>query len=196
MPFVQSNLPYDQTQPDLLQSALTSDQASIAMRGKYVLGIFCRFSQLLNESWFSHQRQEEIFMIRPRSPIHMHQRTLPLISRADGPNNLELSATEQLLQFGSSGLRSVGRGQINSRQFATLVRVMAHQVGRRARIWIRHASCTTGSADATTDSSLRVQAGKMLYEIEGISDQTARSALRLVAAKLPFRTRIVSRGYA
>src|SRR6059058_2264177 len=108
------------------------------------------------------------------------------------------------LNFGSYGLKSVEPERITARQIEAARRAITRQMKRQGRVWIRvfpdvpvtskPAEVRMGSGKGAIDYwAARVAPGRIIFEVDGVPDDIAREALRLGAAKLPVRTRIVSR---
>ena len=108
------------------------------------------------------------------------------------------------LKFGSHGLKTVQPERITARQIEAARRAITRQMKRQGRVWIRvfpdvpvtskPAEVRMGSGKGAIDYwAARVAPGRIMFEVDGVPDDVAREALRLGAAKLPVRTRIVSR---
>jgi large subunit ribosomal protein L16 len=108
------------------------------------------------------------------------------------------------LNFGSHGLKSLEPERVTARQIEAARRAITRQMKRQGRVWIRvfpdvpvsskPAEVRMGSGKGAVDYwAARVAPGRIMFEIDGVPDDVAREALRLGAAKLPVRTRIVTR---
>jgi large subunit ribosomal protein L16 len=108
------------------------------------------------------------------------------------------------VSFGEYGLKSVDRGQITARQIEAARRAMTRHVKRGGRIWIRvfpdkpitqkPLEVRMGNGKGNVEYWVaQIQPGRMLYEMEGVSEDVAREAFRLAAAKLPVKTTFVTR---
>ena len=108
------------------------------------------------------------------------------------------------LSFGTFGLKATQRGQLTSRQIEAARRAMTRHVKRGAKIWIRvfpdkpitkkPLEVRQGKGKGNVEYWVsKVQPGKVLYEMEGVSEDIAREAFRLAAAKLPVLTTFVTR---
>ncbi len=106
--------------------------------------------------------------------------------------------------FGEYGLKSIGRGPITARQIEAARRAMTRYVKRHGKIWIRifpdvpvtkkPLEVRQGKGKGNVEYWVaRVQPGRVLYEMEGVSEVVAREAFRLAAAKLPVATVFVTR---
>ena len=108
------------------------------------------------------------------------------------------------VSFGEYALKAVGRGRITARQIEAARRAMTRHVKRGGKIWIRvfpDKPITTkplevrqGKGKGNVDYWVcQIQPGRILYEMEGVSEEIAREAFRLAARKLPFSTKFVER---
>src|SRR5438105_6242289 len=108
------------------------------------------------------------------------------------------------VSFGEYGLKAVGRGRLTSRQIEAARRAMTRHIKRGGRIWIRifpdkpvsrkPAEVRMGNGKGTPEYYVaEIQPGKVLYEMDGVEENTAREAFALAAAKLPIRTTFVQR---
>ena len=118
--------------------------------------------------------------------------------------NTGLALTGNKVSFGDFGLKAVGRGRITARQIEAARRVMTRHIKRGGRIWIRifpdkpitkkPAEVRMGKGKGSVEFYVaEIQPGKMLYEMDGVSEEDAREAFRLAAAKLPLLTSFVIR---
>jgi large subunit ribosomal protein L16 len=109
------------------------------------------------------------------------------------------------LNFGSYGLQAVGRGYVTARQIEASRRALTREMKRRGKIWIcifpdkpitrRPAEVRMGGGKGAVDHwAAVVKPGRILFEMDGVDEDVAVSALRLAAYKLPLRTTIVKRG--
>jgi large subunit ribosomal protein L16 len=109
-----------------------------------------------------------------------------------------------LLNFGSFGLKALEPERVTARQIEAARRAITRQMKRAGRVWIRifpdvpvtkkPTEVRMGKGKGAIELwAARVAPGRIMFEIDGVAEETAREALRLGAAKLPIRTRIVSR---
>lgn len=108
------------------------------------------------------------------------------------------------VSFGEYGLKAIGRGRITARQIEAGRRAMTRYVKRGGKIWIRifpdkpitkkplEVRMGKGKGGVEYWVAL-IQPGKMLFEMEGVDEGTAREAFRLAAAKIPLPTAFVTR---
>ena len=108
------------------------------------------------------------------------------------------------VSFGEFGLKAVGRGRITARQIEAARRAMTRHIKRGGKIWIRifpdvpitkkPIEVRMGKGKGNVEYWVsKIQPGRVLYEMEGVSEDIAREAFRLAAAKLPVKTVFVSR---
>ena len=118
--------------------------------------------------------------------------------------NTGLTHRGSTVAFGQFGLKSVGRGRMSARQIEAARRTITRKVKRGGKIWIRvfpdkpitnkPLEVRMGKGKGPVEYWVcEIKPGKMLYEIEGVSEELAREAFTLAAAKLPFKTTIVKR---
>lgn len=108
------------------------------------------------------------------------------------------------VSFGEYGLKATSRGRITARQVEAARRAMTRHVKRGGKVWIRifpdkpiskkPLEVRMGSGKGNVEYWVaEIQPGRVLYEMEGVSEEIAREAFRLAAAKLPVLTRFVTR---
>ena len=108
------------------------------------------------------------------------------------------------VSFGDFGLKAIERGRLPARQIEAARRAISRHVKRGGRIWIRifpdkpisqkPAEVRMGNGKGNPEYYVaEIQPGKVLYEMDGIDEATARAAFALAAAKLPIRTTFVYR---
>jgi len=108
------------------------------------------------------------------------------------------------LNFGTYGLKAVEPERITARQIEAARRAMTRHMKRQGRVWIRifpDTSVTSkpvevrmGKGKGSVDFwAAKVKPGRIMFEIDGVSEPVAREALRLAAMKLPVKTRTVVR---
>ena len=109
-----------------------------------------------------------------------------------------------LLAFGDFGLQAVGNAHLTARQIEAARIAMTRHVKRGGKVWIRvfpdkpitkkPAETRMGKGKGNPEEWVApVKAGRMLYEMEGVTNKVAHEALRLAAHKLPVATRVVVR---
>ena len=108
------------------------------------------------------------------------------------------------VSFGEYGLKTLDRGRITARQIEAARRAITRHVKRGGKVWIRifpdvpvtkkPLEVRQGKGKGNVEYWVaKVLPGKMLYEMEGVTEADAREAFKLAAAKLPVRTMFVSR---
>ena len=106
------------------------------------------------------------------------------------------------IAFGSFGLKALEPERVTARQIEATRRAVTREMKRQGKVWIRVFPDTPvtakpievrmGKGKGSVDRWVaRVQPGRILFEIDGVPDEVALEALRLGAAKLPIRTKIV-----
>lgn len=118
--------------------------------------------------------------------------------------NRGLAHRGSTVSFGEFGLKAIGRGRLTARQIEAARRAMTRHIKRGGKIWIRvfpdkpiskkPLEVRQGKGKGNVEYWVcQVQPGRMLYEMEGVTEDVAREAFRLAAAKLPFQTTFVTR---
>src|SRR5690349_15915186 len=108
------------------------------------------------------------------------------------------------LAFGEYGLKAMEPERVTARQIEAARRAITRAMKRAGRVWIRvfpdvpvtkkPAEVRMGSGKGAPELWVaRVKPGRIMFELDGVNDATAREALSLGAAKLPIKTRIVRR---
>ena len=108
------------------------------------------------------------------------------------------------VSFGEHGLKATTRGRLTARQLEAARRALSRHIKRGGRIWIRvfpdkpvsqkPAEVRMGNGKGNPEYFVcEIQPGKVLFEMDGVTEPLAREAFALAAAKLPFRTIIVHR---
>lgn len=118
--------------------------------------------------------------------------------------NKGLAFNGNKVSFGEFGLKSTEHGRITARQIEAARRVITRYVKRGGKLWIRifpdvpvtkkPLEVRMGSGKGNVEYWVaKVQPGKMLYEMEGVTEVEAREAFKLAAAKLSVKTSFVNR---
>ena len=108
------------------------------------------------------------------------------------------------ISFGEYGLKATGRGRITARQIEAGRRAITRHVKRGGKIWIRvfpdkpiskkPLEVRMGSGKGGVEYWVaQIRPGKVLYEMDGVTEELAREAFALAAAKLPITTTFVKR---
>ena len=118
--------------------------------------------------------------------------------------NRGLALRGSKVSFGEFGLKALGRGRLTARQIEAARRAMTRHVKRGGKVWIRvfpdkpitqkPLEVRQGKGKGNVEYWVaQIQPGKVLYEMEGVSEELAREAFALAAAKLPIQTTFVRR---
>ncbi|MCB9994039.1 MAG: 50S ribosomal protein L16 [Hyphomicrobiaceae bacterium] len=108
------------------------------------------------------------------------------------------------LNFGQFGLKAQQPERITARQIEAARRAMTRHMKRAGRVWIRifpdvpvtkkPTEVRMGKGKGSVEFwAAKVKPGRIMFEIDGVSEDVAREALRLAAMKLPIKTRFVTR---
>jgi large subunit ribosomal protein L16 len=108
------------------------------------------------------------------------------------------------LNFGSFGLKAMEPERVTARQIEAARRAITRHMKRAGRVWIRifpdlpvsqkPTEVRMGKGKGSPEYwAARVHPGRIMFEIDGVGEPIAREALRLGAAKLPVKTRVVAR---
>ena len=118
--------------------------------------------------------------------------------------NRGLATTGSKVSFGEFGLKAVERGRITARQIEAARRAMTRHMKRQGRVWIRifpdvpvtqkPAEVRQGKGKGSVEYWVaKVKPGRIMFEIDGVTPDVAKRAFELAAAKLPLKTRFVTR---
>ena len=118
--------------------------------------------------------------------------------------NRGLAQVGSTVAFGDFGLKAVSRGRLTARQIEAARRAITRYVRRGGKVWIRvfpdlpvsrkPLEVRMGSGKGNVEYYVaRVQPGKVLFEMEGVDEATAREAFRLAGSKLSVSTMFVKR---
>lgn len=119
--------------------------------------------------------------------------------------NRGLATRGDKVSFGSYALKATGRGRLTSRQIEAARIAITRHIKRRGKVWIRvfpdkpvskkPAEVRMGKGKGNPEYWVaQVQPGRVIYELEGVPEDVAQEAMRRAAAKLPMKTRFVTRG--
>jgi large subunit ribosomal protein L16 len=108
------------------------------------------------------------------------------------------------VSFGAFGVKAAEPGRIRSNQIEAARRTISRAMGKNGRIWIRifpdrpytqkAAEVGMGKGKGDVEAyEAHVQSGRVLFEIDGVTEAVAREALRKAGAKLPVKVRFVAR---
>ncbi|MEQ8510840.1 MAG: 50S ribosomal protein L16 [Rhodospirillaceae bacterium] len=108
------------------------------------------------------------------------------------------------LNFGSYGLKALQPERVTARQIEAARRAMTRHMKRQGRVWIRifpdvpvskkPPEVRQGKGKGAVEYwACRVKPGRIMFEVDGVSEAIAREAFELAAAKLPIKTKFVAR---
>lgn len=108
------------------------------------------------------------------------------------------------LQFGSFGLRALSAERVKSNQIEAARKVISRTLGKAGKYWIRifpdrpvtAKAAEVGMGKGKGDPQgfcFQVEPGRILFEVDGVTEAVAREALRKAGCKLPLKVRIISR---
>ena len=108
------------------------------------------------------------------------------------------------VSFGEYGLKATSRGRLTARQIEAARRAMTRHIKRGGKIWIRvfpdkpitgkPLEVRQGKGKGNVEYWVaQIKPGKVLYELQGVSEELAREAFALAAAKIPIATQFVKR---
>ena len=140
-------------------------------------------------------------MLFPKKVKHRKWQT-----RRKNPNKIGVATRGVTIAFGSYGLKALTPARINSNQIEAARRVMSRALGKTGKIWIRifpdrpytAKAAEVGMGKGKGDIKgyqCEILPGRVLFEIDGVEEKLAREALRKAGAKLPLKTKSVSREY-
>ncbi len=118
--------------------------------------------------------------------------------------NSGLAFVANKVSFGEYGLKAVEHGQLTARQIEAARRTISRYVKRGGKLWIRvfpdkpiskkPIEVRMGNGKGNVEYYVaQIQPGRMIYEMEGVSEAQAREAMALAAAKLSVKTMFVTR---
>ena len=124
--------------------------------------------------------------------------------RKRGSTNYKIATTKTKVNFGGFGLKAMKPAWLTSRQIEAARRAMTRYIKRGGKIWIRvfpdkpmtnHGNeSVMGSGKGSVDYYVAViRPGTILFEMDGVSEEVAREAMRLASHKLPMKTRFVTK---
>jgi large subunit ribosomal protein L16 len=119
-------------------------------------------------------------------------------------HNKGKATSGNLLSFGSFALKALEGSYVTSRQIESARRAMTRSIMRGGKIWIRifpdkpitsHGNeSSMGSGKGTVDHFVAVvKKGRIMFEMDGVSEEAAKEAMRLAAHKLPVKTKFITK---
>lgn len=108
------------------------------------------------------------------------------------------------LNFGSYGMKALQPNRITARQIEAARRAITRHIKRQGRVWIRvfpdvpvtkkPVEVRMGKGKGTVEFwACRVKPGRVMFELDGVSESLAKEAFELASAKLPIKTKFISR---
>ncbi len=108
------------------------------------------------------------------------------------------------VSFGSYGLKSMGQARVTSNQIEASRKVVVRTIGKMGKMWIRifpdrpytQKAAEVGMGKGKGDPQgyvTEVRPGRILFEVDGVDEATARAALRKAGMKMPVKTKVVAR---
>ena len=118
--------------------------------------------------------------------------------------NTGIATRGNKVSFGEYGLKAIGRGRLTARQLEAARRTLSRHIKRGGRVWIRvfpdkpisrkPAEVRMGNGKGNPEYFVcEIQPGKIIFEMDGVTEGLAKEAFALASAKLPFRTIVVQR---
>ena len=109
-----------------------------------------------------------------------------------------------VLNFGSYGMKALQPNRITARQIEAARRAITRLIKRQGRVWIRvfpdvpvskkPTEVRMGKGKGTPEFwACRIKPGRVMFELDGVSESLAKEAFELASAKLPLKTRFISR---
>lgn len=138
-------------------------------------------------------------MLFPKKVKHRKWQT-----KREHPDKVMVASRGIRLAFGSHGLKSTSYARVRSNQLEAARRVIARYLGKTGRVWIRvfpdrpytmkGAETPMGKGKGDIQGfEAEVHPGRLLFEVDGVSDVVAREALRKAGMKLPITWKVVAR---
>ena len=123
------------------------------------------------------------------------------------PDKIGVASRGTTLSFGSFGLKAQTYARIKSNQIEAARRVVSRTTGKTGKVWIRifpdrpftRKAAEVGMGKGKGDPQgfeAEVYPGRILFEVDGVSEEVARESLRKAAAKLPLKATVVTREQA
>ena len=120
------------------------------------------------------------------------------------PNKPRIETRGLTIAFGSYGLKAIGAGRVRSNQIEAARRAASRYLGKTGRLWVRifpdrpytakpaEVGMGKGKGDPQGYEAA-VFPGRIIFEVDGTTEEIGREALRKAGAKLPVKTKIISR---
>ena len=138
-------------------------------------------------------------MLFPKKVKHRKWQT-----RRWNPKKISVATRGTIMSFGSFGLKAEGAGRVRSNQIEAARKVISRTITKIGKYWIRifpdrpytAKAAEVGMGKGKGDPQgycVEVLPGRIIFEVDGVSSDVAREALRKAGTKLPIKTKIVSR---
>ena len=122
----------------------------------------------------------------------------------ENPNKPRVASRGVLVSFGSHGLKAQSSARVTGNQIEAARRVLSRTMGKTGKIWIRifpdlpftkkPAEVKMGKGKGDPQGFyVQVRPGRVMFEVDGVSEEKALEAMRKAGAKLPVKTKVVSR---
>ena len=120
------------------------------------------------------------------------------------PQRVGVASRGITVAFGSYGLKAMAAARVRSQQIEAARKALSRSIGKTGRLWIRifpdmpytkkPAEVKLGKGKGDLEGYVApVLAGRVLFEVDGVTEAVAREALRKAGTKLPVKTRVVAR---
>jgi large subunit ribosomal protein L16 len=135
----------------------------------------------------------------PKKVLHRKWHTL-----RRNPKRAMVESRGNTVAFGSFGLKATSAGRVRSNQLEASRKVIARSLGKTGKTWIRvfpdmpftqkpaEVKMGKGKGDPVGYQT-QIWPGRVMFEVDGIDEATAREALRKAGTKLPIKTKVVAR---
>ena len=138
-------------------------------------------------------------MLVPKKVKHRKWQTM-----RRNPARVGLATRGTTISFGSFALKATGPARIKSNQIEAARKVLSHSSGKTGKIWVRifpdrpytqkPAEVKMGKGKGDVQGyEFDVRPGRVMYEIDGVDEATAREALRKAGTKMPLKTKVIAR---
>ena len=138
-------------------------------------------------------------MLFPKKVKHRKWQTM-----RKNPKKVGAATRGVTVAFGSFGLKALDQARIRSNQIEAARKVLSRSLGKSGRLWIRifpdmpytkkPAEVKLGKGKGDLEGYVApVRAGRIIFEVDGVTEPEAREALRKAGTKLPVKTKIVAR---
>lgn len=138
-------------------------------------------------------------MLIPKKAKHRKWQTL-----REHPDKVGVATRGATVAFGSFGLKATSPARVRSNQIEAARKVVSRTIGKTGKMWIRifpdmpftkkPAEVKMGKGKGEPEGyQVPVKPGRVMFEVDGVSEEVAREALRKAGTKLPMTTKVVAR---